>query len=162
MTTKRVAFGPSPMVAPSINCFDQILVVTVTSLRLIGIPLNPSSIKSYIFRYWSISFGLILLLLNLVTNVAIFVKKLQNIRLKKIMTTRDWNVLINEINLAATLVILHANLLIRTAPNWKEFESILRQINRLKMFEDGDYEKFRRIIVKGIVVAIAMVNFHDS
>lgn len=40
----------------------------------VGIPLDPFGIKPITFRFWSIVFGLLMFLLNLVTNAAILVK----------------------------------------------------------------------------------------
>lgn len=137
--------------------FDQILRITVKSLRFIGIPLDPSGIKPIIFRYWSMVSGLLIFLFCLVANAAILVKSVQK-RTSKTMTTGDWNFIINASSIAVTLVGVHLALLIRTVPNWKDVITVLRQIDELQLFKPNDYKNFRKIFLNGIIISISMVS----
>ena len=153
MSTKRIAVGRQLK-----TNFDQILGVTVKSLRFVGIPLDPFDIKPIIFRYWSIFFGLLIFILNLVTNIVITVKSIQN-RMSKAVMTGDWNFIINASCIAVTLVGIHLALLTCTVPNWKDVIAVLRQIHELKLFGADDYKSFRKIFLSGIVISISAVHF---
>ena len=58
---------------PSKECseFDRSMHVSVTGLRLLGIPLDPAGITCPIFRHWSIIVGWIAFLGNVGGNLAI-------------------------------------------------------------------------------------------
>ena len=155
MPTKQVQVKPPPMVNIPSKCLIEILEPLVKILRIIGIPLDHSSIEPPIFRYWSICLGLLVYLCNLLANLYILVNEL--IFKSEALTTSRWNTIIHVSNLATTLIIIHGGLLICTVPNWKELVNVLRRIDQLEIFKNEDYEKFKRTLSRGSIMAILIV-----
>ena len=155
MPTKQVQVKPSPIVTWPSKSFVEILEPVVKSLRIIGIPLNPSGIEPPIFRYWSICLGLLLYLCNLLVNLNILVNEL--IFKSETLTTSRWNTIIHVSNMASTLIIIHGGILVYTVPNWRELVNVLRQIDQLHIFQNEDYEKFKKTLLRGIIATILMV-----
>lgn len=155
MPIKQVQVKPSPIVSWPLKSFIEILEPIVKSLRIIGIPLDPSSIEPPIFRYWSICLGLLVYLCNILVNSNILVNEL--IFKSETLTTSRWNTIIHVSNLASTLIIIHGGILIHTASNWRALVNVLRQIDQIKIFENEDYEKFKKTLLRGIIVTILIV-----
>ena len=126
------------------SSFGQSLHVIVTGLRILGIPLDLQGIHSKWLRYWSLGFGLIMLMLNVTVCMTVLVNTLATMAMKKKLSIADWNLVVNEFNFTILLVGSHIVLLGWTAPNWKKVMKILQKIERLNLFKPEDYEKFRR------------------
>ena len=151
--------GRHPLKRPSKECseFDRNLHVSVTGLRLLGIPLDSSGITSPLFRYWSIIIGWIAFLGNLGGNLAIIVDLVGRQLVSKSKTTTDWNLLINQLNFAFYFITNHAGFFFCTAPNWREMRRILGRVENLCLFNSEDYWKFRRILTIGNIAVLVIV-----
>jgi len=151
--------GRHPLNRPTNECsnFDWSLHVSVTGLRLLGIPLDSSGIQSPLFRYWSIIIGWIVLIGNLGGNLAIITDLVGRQLVSKSTTTTDWNLLINQLNFAFFFVTNHAGFFFCTASNWREMRRILGRIENLCLFNAEDHRKFRRIFTIGNFAVLVMV-----
>jgi len=142
--------------------FEEILRGTVNGFRFLGIPLDPSSIRSPIVRYCAIGFGLFMFIFNLVANMSVLISEVKNFD----SSTKRLNRLINEGNFAITIMIVYAGVLFRTAPNWKGLMNVLYEIEELYIFETEDFDKFRRIFLKGNIISLLLVclcyNHHNN
>lgn len=160
MWAKRVAYEGTPHncdTANSTHSFDDIMAVIVKILRLMGIPLDPYGIDSTILRYWSISFGVTMLLFDVGTNCKLFVSLLlSNDNLTKNMNTANLSLIIHVGNSVLSLVTLHVGLLVSTSLNWKGLMNSFRQIDKLHIFEKEDYDQLKNIVRKAIVPFISM------
>lgn len=151
--------GRHQLKRPSKECseFDRSLHVSVTGLRLLGIPLDSSAIKSPLFRYWSIIIGWIVFIGNLGGNLAIIADLVGRQLVSKSTTTTDWNLLINQLNFAFYFITNHAGFFFCTAPNWREMRRILGRVENLCLFNSEDYWKFRRILTIGNIAVLVIV-----
>jgi len=90
--------GRNPFPTKECSEFDRSMHVSVTGLRLLGIPLDPAGITCPVFRYWSIIIGWIAFLGNLGGNLVILTDLISNQLLSTNTTTTSWNLLINKFN----------------------------------------------------------------
>lgn len=160
MWAKEVATEGTPhrgVAKPTRESFDNIMAVIVKSFRLIGIPLDPSGIRSSIFRYWSIGLGSAMFLLNVVVNSYVLLSLATSFDSTKAMTTTNWSFVIHISNFVISLVGVHAGLFIYTSLDWKEFMGVFLQIDRLHIFKKEDYKAFQNIFSKGIIVSTLLV-----
>lgn len=159
MPTKLVAVEPVPLSIKICWRFDECLREVVLGLRLLGIPLDPSGIRCPLTRYWSISFGRIMFVINLAVGLFIVVLPSMNTVLRGSveMTMAKWNSFINQINFMILLLFGHVGILRYTAPHWNQVVSILYQIEQLDLLTDEDYKKIRIIILKGAAAFIFSV-----
>ncbi len=163
MWAKRVANEGTPhkYAIKSSQSFDGMMVRIVKSLRLMGIPLDPCNIDSTFLRYWSISAGLVMLLLDVGINCKLFISLFtSNEDLTKNITTANVSLMIHVGNFVLSLITLHTGLLISTSLNWKGLVNSLHQIDKLQIFNEEDYDKFFIIFRKGIIAFISSVCFH--
>jgi len=151
--------GRHPLKRPSKECseFDRSLHVSVTGLRLLGIPLDSSGIQCPLFRYWSTIIGWIVFIGNLGGNLAIIVDLVGRQLVSKSTTTTDWNLLNNQLNFAFFFITNHAGFFFCTAPNWREMRRILGRVEDLCLFNSEDYWKFRRILTIGNIAVLLIV-----
>jgi len=100
MLTKKVDIYPFTYLSDNrkFRRFERILGGVVKGWRLVGIPLDPSSIRTPIIRYCAIGFGLFMFIFNLIANFTILISGVQSFE----STTKRWNRLINEANFAIT------------------------------------------------------------
>ena len=147
MLTKRVDIDPFTYLSDNrkFGRFERILGGVVKGWRLVGIPIDPSNIRTPIIRYCAIGFGLFMFIFNLIANFTILISGVQSFE----STTKRWNRLINEANFAITLMAIYAGILFRTASSWKGLIHVLRQMEQLQIFEAQDYNSFQKIIFKG-------------
>lgn len=142
--------------------FERSLHVTVTGLRLLGIPLDPTGIASPLFRNWSIIFGWIVFLGNLGGNLVIFIDLVSRQLLSTSTTTTSWNLLINKFNFVFFFTTNHAAFFLCIAPNWSEIRSMLGRIENLGLFSLEDYRKFRRIFNIGNIIILVLVCWYPG
>lgn len=135
------------------NRFEIIFRKIVFSLRLLGIPLDPSAIKkkSRLLYYWSIGLGLLSIFLNVTLTFYSFSRK------ENPKTTGQINLLINEINISFTMLLIHAGLFFVTSLRWSNLSSMIIRIEKLGFFQPEDYEKFRKISLVGSIFVLVMV-----
>ena len=155
MLTNRVANTPrnhkrASKIKPN---FEGILRGTVNGFRFLGIPLDPSSIRSPVVRYCAIVFGLFMFIFNLVANMSVLISEVKNFD----SSTKRLNRHINEGNFAITIIIVYTGVLFRTAPNWKGLMNVLYEIEELYIFEKEDFDKLRRIFLIGNIVSLLLV-----
>lgn len=163
MWAKRVANEGTPpkYAVKASQSFHDMMARIVKSLRLMGIPLDPYGIDSTFLRYWSISFGLVILLLDVGINCKLFISLFtSNEDLTKNITTANVSLMIHMGNFVLSLVTLHTGLLISTSLNWKGFVNSLHQIEKLHIFKEEDYDKFNIIFRNGIITFLSLVCFH--
>lgn len=169
MWAKQVANEGTPhnCAAKSSQSFDDMMTVIVKSLRLMGIPLDPYGIDSIALRYWSINFGLAMLLFDVGINCKLFISLfMSNNDLTKNMTTANLSLIIHVGNFVLSLVTVHMGLFISTSFNWKGLVNSLRQIDKLHIFEEEDSNKLKNIFRKGIIAFISLasplITFHSK
>lgn len=126
---------------------DQSLSIIVRCLRLMGCPLDLPGIPCKLFRFWTLSCGLILLTINLSTNFSVLVSSLVTITGQSSISVSDWNYIINEIDFTFFLVSTHVALFVRVAPNFKRIAMILQRIGRLGILQPEDYRRFKSVSV---------------
>lgn len=124
----------------------------VFGMRLIGIPLDSSGIRNKLLRYWTLAFGFVSFVVNTCLNVTSL------IMIEPPQTTAKWNYLINEVNFAVAMVLVHAGLLTTTAVKWKDVSSILDRIEELNVFEAEDYKKFEKMCLTGGIALLIPVS----
>jgi len=149
--------GRNPFPSKECSKFDRSMHVSVTGLRLLGIPLDPAGITSRLFRNWSIIFGWVAFLGNVGGNLAILTDLISRQLLSTSTTTTSWNLLINKFNFVFFFIANHAAFFFCTAPNWSEIRSILRRIENLCLFNSEDHRKFRRICNIGNITILVLV-----
>ena len=139
--------------------FDKSLNVAVTGMRIFGIPLDVSSIRSPYLRFWSVWFGRIFFITNFALNIIIFNETMDGESVK-VFTTSDWNKFIAELNFSIALIMTNIALLGWMGPNWKELVKVLHRIERLDLFQPDDYKMFTRYFNIGSFSLIFLVIFH--
>ncbi len=123
--------------------FDQSLQFAVTGMRVIGVPLNMTGIRSLYFRYWSFWFGRFFFFINVALNIIISMNIIDG-GSGKVKTTADWNHLISELNYSVGLVGTNIALFGWTVPKWKGLVQVLHRIEQLNLFQEKDYKLFRQ------------------
>lgn len=119
--------------------FEDALKLLVFGMRLSGIPLDSDRIESTLLRNWTKIFCYISFFLDLAINL------LALLIAKRPENTNDWNMVIFEVNTAVTLVTLHATLLIVPTFKWKGIMAVFKEIEGLDLFQEKDYEKFKKL-----------------
>ena len=107
---------------------EQSMQATVMGLRWIGIPLDPSRLRSPFLRKCCIAFGWIIFLINLIGNFVLFLHVTDKMLVKlalKITTTSSWSILINNFNIKFLILMNHSGLFLYVCPNWKELTLII-------------------------------------
>lgn len=123
--------------------FDKSLQFAVTGMRMFGVPLDMTGIRSPLLRYWSFWFGRFFFFINVTLNIIIFMNIIDG-GSGKAMTTADWNHLISELNYSVALVVTNIALFGWTALKWKGLVLVLHRIEKLGLFQEKDYKIFRR------------------
>lgn len=136
------------------NYFEKIMGLTIKCYRLVGIPLNPYGIRSLILRCWFMGFGVAMFLFNVIYNIYFLIYRIQYFE----PTTKQWNILINEVNFVVFQIVYHAGLLFCTAPNWKELMNVLWQIEQFHCFQTNDYIIFKKIFSKSNIINLILVS----
>jgi len=119
--------------------FEDALKLLVFGMRVSGIPLDSGRIESASLRNWAKIFCYISFFLDMAINL------LALLIAKRPENTNDWNMVIFEVNTAVTLVTLHATLLIVPTFKWKGIMAVFKEIERLDLFQEKDYEKFKKL-----------------
>ena len=141
--------------------FDQkSLFISIMGLRVLGIPMDPSGIRSPILRSWSIVFGWISFLANIVGNIVILadMASRQSTRTTT-MTTAYLAIVIKKVTFTFFLVMAHAAYLLYMGPNWKELLQILKQIERLQLFKEDDFRNLQNIFLVGNITFVILVKY---
>ena len=163
MSNEKNVFQPLP---PPLKPwrFERCLFVVVNGLRLLGIPMDSSSIRFPILRYWSLTFGWIMFSANVSVNILVIYFPLwKHLNTNNIeMTTSLWNFIINQINITVASMAGHIGLLAWTAPNWSKVVSTLNQIERMNIFTLNDYNQFRHVFIKKLILFASFVSFFSN
>jgi len=149
---------------PSSSRFDQkSLLISIMGLRVLGIPMDLSGIRSPIFRSWSIVFGWISFLANIVGNIVILadMPSCQSTRTTT-MTTAYLAIVIKKVTFTFLLVTAHAAHLLYMGPNWKELLQILKQIEQLQLFKEDDYRNLQNIFFVGNITFVILVKYRTN
>ncbi len=136
--------------------FDQCLNIPVIGMRILGIPLDASSIRSPYLRFWSVWFGRFFFITNISLNLMLFIEAIDGESVE-IMATSDWNNLVSELNFSVALIVTNIALLGWMAPHWKDLVQVLHRIERLHLFQPDDYKIFTRYFNTGTCIFLVMV-----
>ncbi len=129
-------------------------------MRILGVPLNMTGIRSPYLRYWSFWFGRFFFFINVTLNIIISLNIIDG-GSGKVMTTADWNHLISELNYSVGLVGTNITLFGWTAPKWKGLVQVLHRIEKLNLFHEKDYKMFRRYFHTASFAFIILVIKYD-
>lgn len=117
----------------------------VLGMRLIGIPLDSSSIRSKLLLFWTWGFGITSFLTNTILNL------ISLAIIKPPETTANWNYFINEVNFGVGTVLGQAGLLCFTAIRWERIVSILEQFESLNIFNANEYPRIEKMcLIAGV------------
>lgn len=149
--------------------FQWSLQPMLTWMRCIGIYLeSPDNKVSFCrFRCLITCFGVIVFFVNIFLNsmsvvtFAVYLGKSQTwaiLKSKRFTSTRIWSQVITALNHSFLIAGSHTSLLMPAySKKWLELIEVLREMEKDKIFEPKDYERFRSVFVFGFGLLVTVL-----